>query len=1445
MKEQNLDYKKYYKNISPIQKNLLASSSGGINKARVSGIYEGELDIEAVKRRFNRIVSQHQVLQIIENEQNKNQPFLSQEILDVEVIDLQAVPKAECNKKIAQISKQILHAKVPIYLHVILLESERKWLMLSASCLSVDYHSLCSILSAVLDAEHPLNLQKESEVVAYEDVAEWLQSIKNDPENMCLTNIVNEDTLTRFFNSKLGISSYLNTETSYQTRKLNLDTMLPNITEIAHRYKCNLEQVVSSAIRMALRKFTPEVELAHYFSCRDDEDLLHVIGPLENVIPIHVQHYEDLNNAVASETLARKHVEGITECLYKPRRFNQKPYLYSFASQNVEMPAQFEIDTCYCISEASQIQFLFNHNIKSCELLIHFDTQMLNDTAINLIIREIEHVLTTLNNTRQEKCLSGDVFNCDYQNVITWSKQVFRTHPHSNIVDQFGKATTFLEFEQDTAKLSHYLLNQGVVSGSKVVIWMNRSIDFLKALYSVLATGATYIPLDGSVEKGRAESIIEQLNPELILTDVPHLEINQRVRTTAFSEIDLSAYSPNFITPNIRKSDLAYIIFTSGSTGEPKGVQMSHGALLNHMSWMINEFQFGPADTILQRTNGSFDASIWECWAPLLSGANCVVSDTSMNYAPDELIAIIKSHKVNILQVVPSFLELLLAFDNFNESLELKSLFCGGEQLKTNTARQAMGSLKCDIFNLYGPTECCIDTTFFKFDPALNSDVVPIGKPIYNLQCMVLNANNEIVGPGQIGELLVGGESLFEGYFDRPEQTKNALFFDNSGNRYYKTGDIVQVLFDGTIVFIERKDNQVQVNGYRVELPEISKTAESFSGCERAHCIYDETNKGLILFVIGDNNIDVSKLNSHLKSTLPAYMMPEYTLLVDEFAVNPNGKIDETVLLNIARKKKQQQQYVAPVTDLEKKLVHIWSEILGQTKPIGVNDNFHSLGGDSILGIKVVYEASRQGVEFTIVELFKHSTIAELSREIEVKANTEYVSLVESVTETREQKELLERFEDAYPATGMQTFMLRQYERDHARLGMFHPQEVINVDTDEITMEALEKAINGELFSANFRTRFVESNDDIYQVIVPFKRLSITHVIVENEKQLNEEVRKTLEHDRYLPFNWRNIDELLIRIYLLESKDGVGKIVMSNLHAIQDGWGNIEFKNNVLRRIQDYQNDDRSENILEQNVPKEFSIQEQSYNRDPAIESYWIQKSEQFETSRWEYSTFGCETIQQRLFSLDPDDSQALQKGAELLGVHAKSLYLVVLLNTVKDVFGEDRASAGLVTNGRNASLSDPLGAKGLFWNLIPFKLNGKSNLIENIKATQDELFALENYVRISINKLFAMNEGKVPFWLTFNYVHFHNRTYDVPKSEPAMQDRIQSTDDLNIKDYFGFPLEFSIAVNQSQVRCLINFNPNVINSSDINGFIKCFHKKLKALKVLIEEDVHYLCDVG
>jgi len=447
----------------------------------------------------------------------------------------------------------------------------------------------------------------------------------------------------------------------------------------------------------------------------------------------------------------------------------------------------------------------------------------------------------------------------------------------------------------------------------------------------------------------------------------------------------ISQKSVKNLEPTIQSLDMAYIVFTSGSTGKPKGVIIDHRNVVNVLTWFARTYNVQSDMRVIQLTNYTFDPSVEQIFSTLLHGAELYIGKRELTADKETFRKFVKENQIHILNFIPGALKHMLEDEEPLESL--RTVISGGEKLEEDWKNQIIKK-GYPLYNQYGPTETTIDALMEKCSEAR----VTLGQPIANVQCYIFQPNNTLAPIGVKGELYIGGAGVARGYLNNPDLTSDKFPVGRGGlaplfvgGRTYRTGDLVRWLPNGTIEFIGRMDHQIKIRGLRIELGEIEAHLQAHSKIKEAvvnpvKVDQETSDTQLCGYVVSDLELTPTELRDYLAMELPEYMIPSYFVRLEKLPLNPNGKLDRLALPEPADTTTTRQaiEYVAPETDIEKKLAEIWEGVLGKEK-VGVNENFFGLGGDSVKSIQILSRLNKAGYKVEMTDIFQYPTISQLA----------------------------------------------------------------------------------------------------------------------------------------------------------------------------------------------------------------------------------------------------------------------------------------------------------------------------------------------------------------------------------------------------------------------------------------------------------------------------------
>ncbi|WP_213806669.1 non-ribosomal peptide synthetase [Granulicella sp. dw_53] len=522
--------------------------------------------------------------------------------------------------------------------------------------------------------------------------------------------------------------------------------------------------------------------------------------------------------------------------------------------------------------------------------------------------------------------------------------------PDAPAVVYENTVVSYRQLHNRSVRQARQLIASGVESGDIVAVALPRSEQLLIVLLAIMRTGAAYLPLDLDSPIERTMLVLDDASPILLIAPP---QMHER-----FARRSLTLLRPEYIDPSLstqeHEPDLstsdgtAYVLYTSGSTGRPKGVEVTHRNLANFLEGMRYELMPTARDRFLAVTTVIFDIAGLELYLPLTVGARVVMAGSEAVHDPPALARLIRRSGATHMQATPSLWRILLA--SSDTKLEDVHVLVGGEALGAELAVRLKG-MAARVTQFYGPTETTIWSTAFELGE-IGAIAPPIGRPILNTQVYVLDEYRQPVVTGSTGELYIGGEGVAKGYLHRAKLNEERFLanpFSDNGGRMYRTGDLVRWIDGGLLEFIGRVDDQVKVNGHRVELGEIESLLLQHETVSEAAVTahHDGGTVSLASYLVASNGmfIDIDSLRVFLAGRLPSYMMPDSFVVLDALPLTPNGKLDRKALP--LPEWANRNIYVEPATPTEKKLAELWQQIL-KVGRVGLHDNFFELGGDSL-----------------------------------------------------------------------------------------------------------------------------------------------------------------------------------------------------------------------------------------------------------------------------------------------------------------------------------------------------------------------------------------------------------------------------------------------------------------------------------------------------------------
>ncbi|MBJ2213213.1 non-ribosomal peptide synthetase [Pseudomonas carnis] len=705
---------------------------------------------------------------------------------------------------------------------------------------------------------------------------------------------------------------------------------------------------------------------------------------------------------------------------------------------------------------------------------------------------------------------------------------------------------TFAHLHTQANRLAHYLRDKGVGPDVCVAIAAERSPQLLIGLLAIIKAGGAYVPLDPDYPAERLAYMLKDSGVQLLLTQtalLPQLPSAEGVCVIAMDSLHLDSWPTQAPGLHLHGDNLAYVIYTSGSTGQPKGVGNTHGALAERLQWMQATYQLNETDVLMQKAPISFDVSVWECFWPLIAGCRLVLAGPGEHRDPHRIAQLVQEHGVTTLHFVPPLLQLFIDEPLVAECTSLRRLFSGGEALPTELRNRVLARLPAvQLHNRYGPTETAINVTHWQC-AASDGERSPIGRPLGNVICRVLDEQLNPLPAGVPGELCIGGIGLARGYLGRAGLTAERFVADPlgaAGTRLYRTGDRARWNADGVLEYLGRLDQQVKLRGFRVEPEEIEARLLAQVGIAQAVVLVRDAQ--LIGYYTADTELDEQRVKTALAAELPEYMVPALLMRLDAMPLSPSGKLDRRALPEPVW---QTREHVEPHTPLQLQIAAIWREVLGLPR-IGLRDDFFALGGHSLLATQII-SRTRQAcdVELPLRTLFEASELGDFAQQ---------VGLIQAAGQ-RNQQTAIAKVDRSQPVplsySQQRMWFLWQMEPDSPAYnvgGMARLRGVLDVGRFEAALQALI------MRHETLRTTFPSVDGVACQKVSAQTgvRMDWQDFSALNEPQRQQRLQQLADVEAHTPFNLETGP--LLRACLVKAGEQEHYLVLTLHHIVTEGW---------------------------------------------------------------------------------------------------------------------------------------------------------------------------------------------------------------------------------------------------------------------------------------------------
>lgn len=1024
-------------NLSSQQRRLWqlgARKSGSTYRANCAFVIEGSLDTDKLRDALLKVADRNEILRT---------EFHGLSALDIPLqvisengnavaLETLTTPGVSVDQLVADLNRHPLVNSTNLMATLHPLSPDSHLLFVSMSALYMDTEGASILLRELRDcyAACAYGERLPEESLQYVDISEWMNERLRDEQSREERDYWRKKNPDLTFKARLPFERKSSENETFEPRYFGrpLDTAA-EVKKFAETLDVPVSSVLLAAWQALLQRFIADEQFTISISGngRGYEGLNTVLGLFEKSLPLtckldpNTPAREFVRQIAAAEREAYELQEFFSweELIGSANGDGTHPFVpYGFRFNETPKTlhangVSFSLYHTFCYADRFKLELACCQSDEGLRADFRYDPQAFQLSDLERLASQYAIILraivsepsTTLRrlqilSAEEQRRLTTD-FNHNPQNPIggRLPHQLFEQHAqtspdHTAVVFEDQRWSYGL-LNRRANQLGRHLQSLGVAPGSLIAICLDRSIESIMCLLGILKAGCAYVPIDPMQPRSRTAQMLDQLGSSVLLTQqklVPRVEGNSR--RLVCLDVDwhrIKRQSGNDLTNTAAPEDLCYVLFTSGSTGTPKGVAVEHRQVLNYLHSITAKLAVEPGASYATVSTLAADLGNTAIF-PALAGQGClhvISTDTCLN--PDAFATYFDQNQIDVLKIVPSHLEALLAAEQSANVLPAKRLVVGGEASRWELIDKVR-TLKpgCRIFNHYGPTETTVGAMVYEVTTAARHELtVPLGRPLVGAESYVLDSDLRPVPVWMAGEIYIGGAGVARGYLNSAESTAERFvpnpFSREPGARFYRTGDKGRFLPDYTIEFLGRLDFQVKVRGYRIEIEEIERALRSHPEVSQAVVLAREDWPGemrLKAYVhpVAGQTLLSDELNIFLAQRLPEYMLPSSYFLLKQVPLTPNGKIDRRALAaGMSAALDLSVTAVLPRNEAEQAIANIWQEVLGLEK-VGVYDNFFDLGGHSLLLAKMhmkLRQVFKQSL--SVIDLFKYSTISSLS----------------------------------------------------------------------------------------------------------------------------------------------------------------------------------------------------------------------------------------------------------------------------------------------------------------------------------------------------------------------------------------------------------------------------------------------------------------------------------
>jgi len=1361
--------------ISPQQKNYFLNCKNERNASQLVLKIEGNNDPSAIRSYLRKVVDRHEIFRTkYKNIAGMHLPLqhvgeinIKWEEVELTNVNLDTIlfDQLKSYHKNYETSLILAHFIIDRY-------AKDYWLALTFHPLMADEKGVCNLLEELAQLIFCEDIEDGTNILQYIDYSTWVSELKAGEE----AHVANNFWQKRFLYSpelnfpiENNVIPCNDSNIKYiQYKKELCQKFTKTLRNTCKDINLSLEALIGASWMFLSSKICDisGISLGVDVSGRNDQELIKAMGYYEKTLPVCIDVFNFKNLITLAHEFERQIATNNewSEYFTFPNNWKSENNL----GQNIDLGFKYtkleenfsikngqksiSIERYLGLSTRGKLSLVVRDNtniIFEC----NYNNNQFNEFFIENIIEQLIFVLQQVFDKPQLELQNYSVIPEEQTpNLIIENRKINQQNnisiplfkkienysletPNKIALEIEDKSLTYKELNDWANEIADNLILSGVNKGEVIAVFAPRSFELIVGMLAIAKIGAIYLPLDAEYPKDRIDYMINHSRVEQILyshgleNKLKYLEQNLiKIRRTEHS------IRPN---PNIdiKQEDKAYLIYTSGSTGLPKGVTVSHRALSLHINSISAIYDVTEKDRSLLFAPLNFDPSLEQIYVALINGATLFIRQDE-TWSPRELAERIELSKLTVINIPTAYWNIVTeewSEKKYNSCLStLRLVICGGDRMLSSSVKQWQ---KADLdhvrlINAYGPTEAVITATTHDIEQN-NTNLqknIPIGTILPHRKAYILDKNQRILPAGYIGELCLGGEILANGYLNLESETKNRfkeyLYSDNS-DRIYLTGDLVYQDTSGVIHFVGRRDSQIKISGYRVELSEIEQIVNSSSEVIEATAVV-MSNAGetqLAVFFAAKTSKDVKvKVDQLLRKTLPQYMIPSSIVQLEKLPVTPNGKVDRTNLIKRLSEltADQNESYTPPDTEIERTLISIWNNIFNKDN-IGILSDFFTLGGNSLKAMRMISKINNKyGIKLTIKDIYDNKNIKSMAHIIEKYVNN-------SFSVDSNQKSITKQNITEYPLSYSQE---RIYFIDTMGEGLnYHMHGFVRINGD-LNLEALKSSINHTVKShESLRTYFKSKGNKIYQKVVDSVPLPFNVEHIRGTDDIDN-INKYESHIYNFINNPFDLETPPLIRFILINLGGVKKILgLCMHHIIGDGYS----INIILDTISKTYNDLLLNNITEAYPSaiefKDYAFWQRNYLTDDRLSidvDYWKLKLQNYSNLNLltDFARTNNITGQGKrvVFKLNNHEFNKIEKICKNRNITIFNVLIASVHIILQKYTGQNDFCIGVPIANRDLELTENI--VGCFINTILFKLDDQcdevtlGHFIENVQES-------------------------------------------------------------------------------------------------------------------------------